>query len=369
MSESNPRAWILAVVESAEESADTVCFLAADGWSVEQTTADTPPRLEKGHPPPIVLLDIDALGPALAPVVQTLRNVGPEIPMIATGREVAPMRRDLVRHLGLHGVYDLNEDPELLLALVESAAGLLARLRYAKEEQDLQNLLIAKLCHDLRGSLHAIRGYAEMLDAHDPAVDFDMVRERIEGISRGALEIAGGYLDLARLEQDGNAARRAPVDVGRLLSDLETDAKAQIGERAIEISTNVRAPGSVVHTDERKLQAILAELLANAIKFTAAGRVHLEVASDSGYTEFRVTDEGAGIDDPELLEGVTPFEQVRDALLAPVPGQGVGLAMALRLAEQLGGALDAKRAPTGGMAFRLLLPAESSATPKSTLQH
>lgn len=364
MSHAKPR--IVVVNASSEDCLDYQCLLAADGWAVDTAQPDADPILRSGGPAPIVLLHTDPPTPATALIVQCLQRAAREIPVIATGIGLAPRRREMIRDLGLHGVWDVGESPEQLLDLVESAASRLARAQPAHENEDenLDVLLVGKLCHDLRGALHAIRGYSEMLDPEDPGVDFTIVRERLGSLSRDALDIAANYLELARIGETEDAAP-APVRIEALLADLQELAASRIGGRPITLSAVAEDPAAVIQTDELRLRAVLRELLANAIKF-AGGRVSLAASSGKGYAEFRVTDDGSGIHGT-LPRGIGPFKQAESSLLSTTPGEGIGLAMALRLTEQIGGTLCAETASSGGTSFRLVVPAGD--TREATVYH
>src|SRR5205814_4756223 len=101
----------------------------------------------------------------------------------------------------------------------------------------------------------------------------------------------------------------------------------------------------------------LANLVSNAIKFTAEGRVAVSAEFVSPEeVEFRVTDTGIGIPAERLAEVFEKFAQVESANYRRFGGTGLGLAVSRQLAELMGGRLDAESAPGVGSTFRLRLP-------------
>src|SRR5262249_23694751 len=108
--------------------------------------------------------------------------------------------------------------------------------------------------------------------------------------------------------------------------------------------------------DGPKLQAILGQLLANAIKFTPAGTIRLLVDFAPNEIRFAIIDRGPGVNDidPRTLFGA--FQQVRHDRIPPIPGLGLGLAMAGHLSDLIGAVVSGDRADDQGRTFVVRLP-------------
>ena len=98
------------------------------------------------------------------------------------------------------------------------------------------------------------------------------------------------------------------------------------------------------------------QLLANATKFTLSGEIRLAVRLEPERTHFVVADSGPGIDPGELQGVFRPFRQLRDDTATSLPGQGVGLAIALRLSALVGASLTVNSEQNAGAIFTLSLP-------------
>jgi signal transduction histidine kinase len=213
--------------------------------------------------------------------------------------------------------------------------------------------LLADVAHELRTPLQAIRGSVEgMLDGLYPA-DAEHLRpvlERTELMARlledlrtlsmaeaGVLELHRETVDPRAIAEDGAMAFREAAD-----------------RRWVALDTVV-APGApaTVEADPVRLDEILANLLANAIRHApAGGHVAVTVSGDGGRgVVFEVEDDGVGIPPDQLPNVFDRFVTSADA-----GGTGLGLAIAKRLVEAHGGAIEAIAPPSGGTRVRFEIP-------------
>ena len=109
-------------------------------------------------------------------------------------------------------------------------------------------------------------------------------------------------------------------------------------------------------TDATKLRQILINLLGNAMKFTDAGEVALEMTTMHDRMRFVIRDTGPGITAADLGRIFDPFTQVDQSLKRSQGGTGLGLPVSRRLARLLGGDLAVESAPDQGTTFTLWLP-------------
>lgn len=287
--------------------------------------------------------------------LRRVRALDRGVPVVVSARGLdAANRRRLLREFDLHGIYDPDTDSSAVLELIESASASLRGLRDARAARELRDLVLAKFCHDLRNSLHVIRGYTEIL-RDDPTVPVPEILDGLGAASDTATGLAEEYLALARLDASGVIVRQEPVDIDALLDDLHVLSSRQIGKRPVKFTTDVPFPGAVMSTDGDKVRATLAQLLANAIKFTPSGEVRLSVRPQPGRTDFVLADAGSGIELDALPQILDPDCQLHNEVAATTPGQGVGLAIALRLSALIGASLTAT-SDSHGAVFTLSIP-------------
>ena len=333
-------------------------LLAAEGHSV---TVDRPLDDEVGHgdgePPQVIVAARSALASA-GGLRRWLGAASATPAVIAYDRALEPSaRRDLSSLFDLHAVWDLDEGPLRLAEAVDSAGRAARRQREGRAKQEIRELLLVTLCHDLRGCLHVLRGYSEML------IDGEVSRiaPRIEETCRTALSLLGDYLDLARFEWARSALRPEPVRLDDLVADLRGMVSQRPGRRPVTLQAAVPPPGASVEADGEVLRGVLLQMLTHAADLSPSGQVEFDVEVAPDATEFVVTAGGvepgdvepATVDPADLL---VPFHAWPGGRLGSAPGQGVGLALALRLGELLGGTLGAGRRGSGRPAFTLRVP-------------
>jgi signal transduction histidine kinase len=204
----------------------------------------------------------------------------------------------------------------------------------------------AKVAHEVRNPLSAIRGLVEVI-AEKNGDERD--RKRL-GVVLGEVdridEILGGYLALARpLEQ----LEPRPCDLGALAREVVAllEARAEGAGVTLVAEGSARAP-----VDPRRIKEALLNLVLNALAATPpGGRVALRAAEGAGGAVLMVEDSGAGMTAERLASAGTPFATGRPG------GTGLGLALARQAVEQHGGTLALEGGPAGTRA-RVTLPRE-----------
>lgn len=219
---------------------------------------------------------------------------------------------------------------------------------------------ISQLGHELRTPLSAIVGYADRVsDALDDAVvlgDVDQIRRD----SRFILRLVEDMLEASRTAGGRVSFAVAPVNLSRLVADVQGDTAIRAKARGIAFDVTVAEglPSSIV-TEAVRMRQILQNLLDNAVKFTDSGQVALVVGSmqqDGGVSiVFDVIDSGPGIAERDRDRIFEPFVQLhRDT--GRRGGMGIGLALARRLAVGLGGSLELLDTSAKGSRFRFCIP-------------
>jgi PAS domain S-box-containing protein len=228
------------------------------------------------------------------------------------------------------------------------------------------NEFIAMLAHELRNPLAPIKMAVEvMAKAPQDAETCEAMRRTIDRQSAQLARIVDDMIDIARITRGSLVIEHAPVELGDVVRRaVETAAPAVAAARhALEVE--VPNEGLVVHGDRDRLTQLVANLLNNAARYTAAGgRIWVRASRQDGHALLSVRDTGRGIE-PQIIERIFDmFVQGRSALERVGGGLGIGLALARRIAELHGGTLDAKsEGANRGAEFVLRLPLSQAPAP------
>jgi PAS domain S-box-containing protein len=239
----------------------------------------------------------------------------------------------------------------------------LASERRAREEAEVSNRIksdfLALLSHEFRTPLQAIFGYTELLEReiHGPLTDPQRrYLQRIQQSQQLLLGLITTILDFAKLES-GQSMDLAlhPTAIHEVLVHMEGLVGAQLEEKELSYSYRCGDWSIVADADAGKVQQILLNLLANAIKFTdRGGSISLQCEIEPDAVAIRVIDTGKGIP-PDKLEAIfEPFVQLKPKG-AVTNGTGLGLPISRRLATAMGGSLSAASEQGKGSTFTLRL--------------
>jgi signal transduction histidine kinase len=119
-----------------------------------------------------------------------------------------------------------------------------------------------------------------------------------------------------------------------------------------------------IWTDATKLRQILINLVGNAMKFTDAGEVAMELSATDDRVYFRISDTGPGIKESDLARIFDPFTQIDQSLKRTKGGTGLGLPVSLRLAHLLSGDLLVDSVASKGTTFTLWIPLDARPRPQ-----
>lgn len=238
----------------------------------------------------------------------------------------------------------------------------LERERAARAESRLKDEFLGTVSHELRSSLHVMRGWVSIL-RQTPHADTTLERgltilERNIALQTKLIE---DLLDLSRMLSGKIKLEPKLLDMAELVG-YALDAKRPTAEaKGVRIEAELDAVGLVL-ADQQRLQQVVYNVLDNAVKFTpAGGHVHVRLHTE-GRTTLRlcVQDSGVGVD-PALLPHV--FERFCQAERgARGGGLGLGLAISRHLIESHGGSISATSAGPGkGFCVEIALPRRDDA--------
>jgi PAS domain S-box-containing protein len=237
-------------------------------------------------------------------------------------------------------------------------AALQQALAEAEAANAAKSQFLAMMSHELRTPLQAVLGYAEFL-LSDPESLSPEQREDIGYIQQGGqrmLALINQLLDLSRIEAGRLILVTRPVDLEEVLEQVRQDVAPMAMQKGLDLCIEAPAVRTVVIGDPERMRQILLNLVSNAVKFTEQGSVHVTVESGADGVAVRVQDTGIGIAAEDLPHIFEAFRQVDTRLSRRHGGAGLGIAIAQKLAELMGGTITVESEVGKGSTFTLSLP-------------
>ncbi len=261
-----------------------------------------------------------------------------------------------VRQLGV--AWDVTERRVAEAALLAKETA--ERANRAKSE------FLSRMSHELRTPLNAIIGFTQVLELDRTHPLAPAQRDRVGKIQQAGwhlLNLINEILDLSRIEAGALQLSMAIVPLGEVLDECIELVAADAQRRGLSVSQTqtARAPAHV-WADRTRLKQVLLNLLSNAVKYNReGGSIDIDVDADAeGRALVTVRDTGPGLTAVQIANLFQPFNRL-GMERAPIEGTGIGLTIALRLVEQMGGKLTVTSEPGAGSAFHVALQAASAA--------
>jgi PAS domain S-box-containing protein len=237
------------------------------------------------------------------------------------------------------------------------------KLRTAKAESEQANRLksafLANVNHEVRTPLTSIIGFASSIGTEvEKGQDLEQVARFAEMIERSGfrlLDTFSAVLNLSMLETGESDFDPQPTDVVDQLTEVASLYDLKASNR--EITVKVPEEGLQAWTDPDALQVVLENLISNAVKFTEeGGTVWVQAREEENRSVVEIEDNGIGMDPGRVSEHLEAFQQGSTGLNRTHEGSGLGLTVAKRLLDQIGGSLTIDTEPGEGARVTISLP-------------
>jgi signal transduction histidine kinase len=229
-------------------------------------------------------------------------------------------------------------------------------LEESREQSRRKTFFLNAVSHDLRTPLNGIMLQSHLAEISAQACDGPALQQalrEIQASARTTADVLDQLLDFARLEAD--SLRVETFTVESLLNHVVHSLHGAAHAKGIELRSSSGGVATLT-TDRAKVSRVLLNLVENAIKYTASGSVSVDAYGDAECVTLSVADTGAGIPEEQRERIFEEFVQLHNVERDRTKGVGLGLTIARRMVEQLGGKLSLDGTYTGGARFVVRLP-------------
>jgi signal transduction histidine kinase/DNA-binding response OmpR family regulator len=291
-----------------------------------------------------------------------VRKNGSRFPALVSVTALRDPQDAIIGYLLIGTDNTARQEVEAARARAEQAV--LAAKNEAEQANAAKDTFLATMSHEIRTPLNGLLGMMELLALSRLDSEQRETLEIAQFSGRGLVRIIDDVLDHSKIAAGKLEIRLEPVSIARLLHRVvhTFHAVASANDLTLRDAVDSRISPSLL-TDPMRVLQILNNLVSNALKFTTQGYVEvraelLERGGGADTVRLSVKDTGIGIEPEAQKRLFQPFEQAGAITARLYGGTGLGLSISRRLAEMLGGTIQAKSAPGEGttMSVTLTLP-------------
>jgi len=270
-------------------------------------------------------------------------------------------------YLSVRLIRDSGGKPLYVIPIIQDINDLkmvMSQLVSAKEEAEEANrrksVFLASISHELRTPLNGILGFSELLmEEKDP----DRIKKMAELVNRSGdrlLETLNLILDLSKLETGATIPKIQNIDITGIVEESLELFKAAASKKNLKLNLINKCQGLTIQSDRKIVSDIINNLINNALKFTHAGKISLNL--DSKYINgqkwciIEIADTGIGIAENNLALIFEEFQQVTEGVDSGIKGSGLGLSLCKKYTELLGGHIHVTSEVNVGSVFTVSIP-------------
>jgi signal transduction histidine kinase len=288
--------------------------------------------------------------------LQTLREGAARIGAGALGHRINVRTGDELQALA-------EEFNHMAARLQESHAGLEQKVAERTRELEIaskhKSQFLANMSHELRTPMNAILGYTELVMDDIYGEVPEKIREVLERVQQSGQHLLGlinAVLDLSKIEAGRLVLSLSDYSLQEIVHTVFASVESLAAEKQLALNINVPADLPRGRGDEQRIAQVLLNLVGNALKFTEAGEVSIQVTEADETFTVAVSDTGPGISDADQQKIFEEFQQADASSTRQQGGTGLGLAIARKIVELHGGYMWVESSPGKGSTFWFTLP-------------
>ena len=260
---------------------------------------------------------------------------------------------------------EIGENTNTEIALRETI-GNLEQVNYLKD------MFLSKLSHDIRTPLNGILGFSSLLESELALMEDSTLFEFANNISEsgsGLVSLLNNLLDISRLDSDTFNLNIKNYNTNELIQSVIDKYISEASHKNLRLIFDSKSVPDI-STDNTIFTKILSLIIHNSVKFTEKGYIKVSNNYDENYRTLNINiiDTGIGIDKAYIKQVFEPYRQESLGYSTNYQGAGLGLPLALKMTEKLGGSISIKSEKGKGTQIKITFPIHTYKEPKKETQ-
>jgi signal transduction histidine kinase len=320
----------------------------------------------KQHPVDLVTLDLKMPGFSGINVLEKVKLHDPDIEaIIITGYGSLDTAIEGLR-LGAFDYISKPFDVNHILALVRRG---LERRNAKSQLRQVKSDFLSNISHELRTPLSVVVGFVYLLLNQvigKLTAEQQKVLETVYRNSEELLELIDNVLWMTSLNAGDANATLEKFDVRDVVTETMKRYEKAIREKGLRLDVKLAESELVLVSDRAKVERVFQNVFNNAVKFTSEGEIVVKAqpSAHRSSVEIEITDTGVGIEQSKIDSIFEPFHQADNSMQRSYSGLGIGLTVARRMAELIGGKLSVTSKPGAGTRVNMSFPSQTVASPQ-----
>jgi signal transduction histidine kinase len=312
----------------------------------------------KEHPVDLVTLDLKMPGFSGINVLEKVKQHDPDIEaIIITGYGSLDTAIEGLR-LGAFDYISKPFDVNHILALVRRG---LERRNAKSQLRQVKSDFLSNISHELRTPLSVVVGFVYLLLNQVIGKLTEEQQKVLETVYRNSeelLELIDNVLWMTSLNAGDANATLHSFDVRDVVNETMKRYEKTIREKGLRLDVKLPEGETALVSDRAKVERVFQNVFNNAVKFTAEGEIVVKVQplTHRNSVEIEITDTGVGIEQSKIDSIFEPFHQADNSMQRSYSGLGIGLTVARRMAELIGGKLSVTSKPGAGTRVTMSFP-------------
>ena len=317
----------------------------------------------KQHPVDLVTLDLKMPGFSGINVLEKVKQHDPDIEaIIITGYGSLDTAIEGLR-LGAFDYISKPFDVNHILALVRRG---LERRNAKSQLRQVKSDFLSNISHELRTPLSVVVGFVYLLLNQVIGKLTEEQQKVLETVYRNSeelLELIDNVLWMTSLNSGDANATLEQFDARDIVNETMKRYEKTIQDKGLRLDVQLGAGDLILLSDRAKVERVFQNVFNNAVKFTSDGEIVVKAqpSPQRDSVDFEVTDTGVGIEQSKLDSIFEPFHQADNSAQRSFSGLGIGLTVARRMAELIGGRLSVTSKPGVGTRVNMTFPSHAAA--------